>query len=136
MEGHFEMIEYTSDLSKITEKDLEPFFEGWGRKPSLSKRLKIVQNSNYVIIAKDNSRVVGFINAISDKTLSAYIPLLEVIPEYRKRGIGKELVRQMMELLKEYYMIDLCCDEKLEGFYENTGMQKVSGMIKRNYDTR
>ncbi len=128
------MIEYKYDTLNITANDLEPFFEGWSKKPSPEKRLKIMQGSNYIIFAIDSGRVIGFINAISDKTLTAYIPLLEVIPEYRKQGIGSELVKRMLEQLKDYYMVDLCCDEKLEGFYRNHGMQKICGMITRNYD--
>jgi hypothetical protein len=31
----------------------------------------------------DNGRVIGFITAVTDKVLSAYIPLLEVLPAYR-----------------------------------------------------
>lgn len=134
MEGYTEMTEYKYDTHNITAKDMEPFFEGWSRKPSPEKRLKLLQNSAYVIFAINDNRVVGFINAISDNTLSAYIPLLEVLPEYRKKGIGKELVKRMMDQLKDYYMVDLCCDEKLEGFYKSLGMNKVCGMIKRNYD--
>ena len=128
------MTEYKYDTHNITAEDMEPFFEGWSRKPSPEKRLKLIQNSAYVIFAINDSRVVGFINAISDNTLSAYVPLLEVLPEYRKKGIGKELVKRMMDQLKDYYMLDLCCDEKLEGFYTSLGMNKICGMIKRNYD--
>lgn len=136
MEGYTEgkMINYRNNTAGIIEADLIPFFEGWPKKPEPSKRLDILNNSDYVIIASDGNKIVGFITAISDKTLSVYIPLLEVLPEYRKQGIGSELVKRMLELLKEYYMIDLCCDENLEGFYKNTGFTKVTGMIKRNYE--
>lgn len=136
MEGYTEgkMINYRNNTAGIIEADLIPFFEGWPKKPEPSKRLDILNNSDYVIIASDGNKIVGFITAISDKTLSAYIPLLEVLPEYRKQGIGSELVKRMLELLKEYYMIDLCCDENLERFYKNTGLTKVTGMIKRNYE--
>ena len=136
MEGYTEgkMINYRNNTAGIIEADLIPFFEGWPKKPEPSKRLNIINSSDYVIIASDGNKIVGFITAISDKTLSAYIPLLEVLPEYRKQGIGRELVKRMLELLKEYYKIDLCCDENLEGFYKNTGLTKATGMIKRNYE--
>ena len=78
--------------------------------------------------------MIGFINAITDKTISAYIPLLEVIPEYRNRGIGSELVRRMVMLLKDYYMIDVSCDKDLERFYNNLGFAPLSAMTIRNYD--
>lgn len=128
------MISYQYDISGLTEADMDPFFEGWPHKPELPKRLEILKNSDYVIIARDGANIIGFINAITDKTLSAYIPLLEVIPEYKNQGIGTELVKRMLEQLKDYYMIDLCCDEHLEGFYKKFGMNKVTGMIIRNYN--
>ena len=69
------------------------FFDGWPNPPSRANFYRILQNSTYVWLAvdKDSNKVVGFINAISDKVLTAYIPLLEVIPEYQKQGIGSEL---------------------------------------------
>lgn len=79
------------------------------------------------------NQVVGFITAISDGILSAYIPLLEVLPAYKNKGIGKELVQRMFDELREVYMIDLCCDEDLIPYYEKFGMMPATGMIKRNY---
>lgn len=136
MEGYTgqEMITYEYDITGLTEADMDPFFVGWPQKPEPPKRLEILKNSDYVIIARDEMRMVGFINAVTDKTFSAYIPLLEVIQEYRRKGIGTELVKRMLDQLKDYYMIDLCCDEQLEGFYKKLGMTNVTGMIKRNYE--
>lgn len=128
------MINYKNDLTGIDAASLQGFFEGWKSKPSPEKHFEILKNSDYVIIATDDDRVIGFINAITDKILSAYIPLLEVLPAYRNKGIGKELVKRMLDKLKGFYMIDLCCDESLAGYYEKLGMKKVSGMIIRNYN--
>lgn len=128
------MINYKTGTESIVADDLEDFFEGWGNKPDPEKRLKILQNSNYIITAHDEGRLIGFINAVTDKTLSAYIPLLEVLPAYRGKGIGSELVKRMTNMLSSFYMIDLCCDDNLSGFYEKLGFKKTAGMIKRNYD--
>lgn len=128
------MITFQNSHAGISQGDLKGFFEGWKYPVSPERHIEILKNSFKVILALDNGRVVGFINAISDKTLSANIPLLEVLPEYRRKGIGKELVTKMLDELKEFYMVDLCCDEWLSGFYEKIGMRKSAGMIKRNYD--
>ncbi len=51
-----------------------------------------------------------FINAISDRVLSAFVPLLEVLPEYQRRGIGSTLVETMLAQLGDLYMVDLVAD--------------------------
>jgi ribosomal protein S18 acetylase RimI-like enzyme len=79
-------------------------------------------------------KVAGFITAVGDGVLSASIPLLEVLPEYQGRGIGRELVSRMLARLRDVYMVDLICDPDLESFYARFGMQRTHGMSIRNYD--
>ncbi len=128
------MIQYSDSIQDITPKNLQGFFVGWQNAPTPDVHLDLLQKSDYKIIAKDGEKVVGFITAVTDGTLAAYIPFLEVLPEYQKQGIGKELVKQMLGKLKSFYMIDLLCDAELQPFYEQLGMQKAVGMVKRNYD--
>ena len=132
------MINYRNNIDGITPQMLKGFFVGWTRKPSSEKLLEIIKNSDYIILAfdTDKDKVVGLINAISDGELSAYIPLLEVLPEYQRQGIGKELVNKMLIGLKDYYMIDLCCDERLVKFYRRFGMKKMPAMSVRNFQNQ
>jgi hypothetical protein len=39
----------------------------------------------------------------------------------------------MLERLKDFYMVDLLCDEDLQEFYEYMGMKKATGMMIRNF---
>jgi GNAT superfamily N-acetyltransferase len=57
--------------------------------------------------------------------MSAFIPLLEVLPEYQHQGVGTELVRRLLGQLDDLYMIDLCCDADLEPFYTALGFQTL-----------
>ncbi|QOR66503.1 GNAT family N-acetyltransferase [Cytobacillus suaedae] len=125
---------YTTSLEDISPEMLSGFFDGWPNPPSTDKHLLLLQNSYKVVLALDYDRVVGFITAISDGVLSAYIPLLEVLPDYKNKGIGKDLVKHMLEELKDHYMIDLMCDENLQPYYERFGMRKAKGMVVRNYE--
>ncbi len=129
------MISYQIDLEGITAARLRGFFVGWPKPPSPETHLRLLQQSYRVVLAVDDqtNRVVGFINAISDSVLSAYIPLLEVLPEYQMQGIGDELVKRMLRLLDNLYMIDLTCDRRLQKFYERFGMNPSTGMMIRNY---
>ncbi len=132
------LIAYVNSPDRIEPSMLAGFFVGWPQPPSKETHLRILQNSRYVWLAMDdaNGRVVGFINAISDGVLSAYIPLLEVLPEYQNRGIGQILVTRMLDTLKDFYMVDLTCDEQLRGFYSKMGMKPSSGMSIRKYENQ
>jgi ribosomal protein S18 acetylase RimI-like enzyme len=112
----------------------EGFFVGWPNPPSSETLKNIIINSQHYILAIDNNKLVGFINAISDKTLSDYIPLLEVLPEYNGRGIGSELLSRMEKELSHYYMVDISCDDNIVPFYEKHGFRRNNSMYIRNYD--
>ena len=127
---------YKNSAKGMTPDMLIGFFDGWGNPPGPETHLTLLNNSSKVIIAFDEgeNRAAGFITAVSDGVLSAYIPLLEVLPEYKNQSIGRELVRRMLEELKDIYMIDLCCDDDLIPFYKKFGMIQGNSMLIRNYD--
>lgn len=83
------------------------FFVGWPVKPSPQRHLELLRGSYAVELALDAGRLIGFATAISDGVLSAYIPLLEVLPGYQAQGIGSALIRRLVERLDGLYMIDL-----------------------------
>lgn len=126
---------YKNSLDGISTDMLNGFFVGWLNPPNPQTHFKLLKNSSKVIIAIDDrkNQVVGFITAISDGVLAAYIPFLEVLPEYKNKGIGKKLVKQMLKELDDIYMVDLCCDDDLVPYYEEFGMIKSNGMLVRNY---
>ena len=130
------MIEYTNNINDINESMLQGFFVGWLDAPSPTTHMDILKNSYCVWLAVDTStnKVVGFINATSDGFLSAYIPLLEVLPEYQNKGIGAQLVMRMLESLNHLYMVDLLCDKPLQAYYAKRGMTPATGAIIRNYN--
>ena len=130
------MIIYADTIRGLTPDRLEGFFVNWKKTPSPEKHLRLLKKSDYILLAIDDrsNRVVGFITAISDTILSAYIPFLEVLPEYQHRGIGSKLVRLMLNRLKEHYMLDLTCDPGMQGFYRKFGLIPSTGMMRRSYD--
>lgn len=126
---------YKLSIDGITSDMLKGFFVNWPNPPSPQTHLKLLKKSSKVVIAVDvkTNHVAGFITAISDGVLSAYIPFLEVLPEYQSKGISKELVNRMLKELEGIYMVDLCCANDLVAYYEKLGMSKTNGMILRNY---
>ncbi len=129
-------IAYTTDLTGTEPEHLRGFFEGWPNPPSPERHLEILRGSFRVVLAREagNPQVVGFVNALSDGVLSAFIPLLEVLPSHRSRGVGTELVRRMLDEFTGFYMVDLLCDDELGPFYERFGMRRSLGMALRRPD--
>jgi GNAT superfamily N-acetyltransferase len=131
------MIEYTDRLDGVEPRHLEGFFVGWPSPPSPERHLDVLRGSVAVALARESEdgRIVGFANAVGDGVLSAYIPLLEVLPAHQGRGIGSELVRRLLAGLGSIYMIDVCCDAELEPFYRRLGFRPLDrGMGLRNYE--
>lgn len=128
-------IVYRESADGIVSEQLLGFFVDWPNPPDPETHLRLLRQSGAVVLALDEGadRVVGFITAITDGVLAAYIPLLEVLPAWQGQGIGRELVERMLDRLRDLYMIDLLCDEEMQPFYGRLGFQRSPGMVIRNY---
>lgn len=128
------MIEYSESVDGLTPAALEGgFFDGWPSAPSASRHLQLLRGSAHVVIALDGATVVGFANALSDGAFMAYIPLLEVLPAYRGRGIGSSLIERLLNRLHGHYHVGLLCDAPLQPFYERLGLLAVPGMARVDF---
>jgi GNAT superfamily N-acetyltransferase len=129
------VILYSTDVSDLAERDLHGFFVGWPSPPTPGQHLAVLRGSYRVVIARDaaSHRVVGFVNMISDGVLTAFIPWLEVLPEYQGKGIGSELMRRVLAAAEHLYSVDLTCDDALSAYYQRLGMQAITGMAIRRW---
>ena len=129
------MVGYVSTADGIHHHQLTGgFFADWPVKPPPERHLEVLRGSHAVELALDQDKVVGFATATSDGVLSAYIPLLEVLPGYQRQGIGTQLIRRLLTRLEGLYMIDLSCDASLEPFYEQLGfhvLDRAMGQRRR-----
>lgn len=125
------MITYQAGVDGVSAADLAGFFVGWPSPPSPDRRLQLLRGSSAVVVARDGDRVVGFVTALSDGVLMAYLPLLEVLPEYQHAGVGTALVDHVLDELGELYGVDVCCDDDVVPFYARFGFQRVNGMVLR-----
>lgn len=129
-------VDYQTSLTGITPAMLAGFFVGWPNPPDGLTHLRLLESSQHRVLALAEGHVVGFVTAISDGVLCAYIPLLEVLPAYQAQGIGSELLRRLLLELDGLYAIDLMCDAELQPFYERLGFQRSQGMIRRCYENQ
>lgn len=130
------MIVYRDTHDAIAAEQLRGFFVGWPDPPSPAAHLRLLRGSYAFALALDEATgmVVGFVTAISDGVSCAYIPHLEVLPDYQGRGIGTALMERLLARLRHLYMIDLTCDREAQPFYARLGLRPSAGMLIRNYD--
>jgi ribosomal protein S18 acetylase RimI-like enzyme len=129
------VIRYEDDPSTIRVGQLRGgFFEGWAVAPTPDLHLAHLRGSEVAICAIDGetNEVVGFVTAIGDGVLTAFLPLLEVLPAYRGSGIATELVKRVLARLQDRYSVDLVCDPELVPFYEKLGGQASTALVWRN----
>jgi ribosomal protein S18 acetylase RimI-like enzyme len=117
----------------ITPAQLGGFFEGWPNPPTPQTLHRLLTGAPYLALAVEDGEVIGFVYAVSDGVLCAYIPLLEVRAEWRGRGIASALMDLLMEQLGGLYMVDTACDDALVPFYEGFGLRRATAMVRRDY---
>lgn len=127
-------LQYQTTADGLTEDQLTGgFFVDWPDPPTPATHLRLLQSSDHVVVALRDDQVIGFVTSISDGVLSAFITLLEVLPEEHDKGIGHSLINQLLDEIGDLYMVDLVCDVNLSRFYAELGFATSTGMSRRNY---
>ena len=92
-------VEYR-DTHDVDLDQLATLFDAVGWQRRTTNRIRLVQllsGSLWVVSAWEGNVLVGFARAISDGAFNAYISTVAVLPSHQKRGIGRALVRRLME---------------------------------------
>ena len=95
---------------------------GWWQKDENPNYLKtvqgIVENSFSFVIVKTGDIIIGMGRAISDGVSDAYIQDVTVHQDWRGKGLGKAIIRQLMQNLKDAGLqwIGLISEPGYQGF--------------------
>ncbi|MEM1135080.1 MAG: GNAT family N-acetyltransferase [Bacteroidota bacterium] len=101
----------------------------WSAANKPDKLYQALLHSHTLVTAWENNRLIGLGNAISDGYLVVYYPHLLVHPDYQGKGIGKMIVRKMLEKYKGFHMQMLTADEKAIDFYKKLGFVKAGKTV-------
>lgn len=132
-----------TDLTKLAlilkaAYSVAPWNEVWSEKQALRRLQAIMHNYESIcIVAEDSGNlcggILGFVDPYADSDFF-FVSELFVLPEYRKRGIGHQLIASLEDVLQEkgFSTVQLISIENNLAFYSHFGYQQdsVSVMYK------
>lgn len=86
------------------------------------------KNSLKVLVAYEDDRLLGIIRAVGDGFTVVFIQDILVFPEKQGKGIGKALIKAMLDLYPNVRQIQLTTDvdPKTIAFYKSVGFSELS----------
>jgi ribosomal protein S18 acetylase RimI-like enzyme len=108
---------------------------GWERRIEDRARLaQLVDGSMFVVTAWASQpngieQLVGFARAISDGVFNAYISTVAVLPSFRRQGIGRELVRRLLDGRNGIRFV-LHAEPHVQPFWFKLGFELAPDMLR------
>lgn len=121
MKNEIDNVKFVCRVSQIYILATFPEWVGGGKRHQSDK------TSYYHIAVYEKDELIGYIDCVSNGVTDAYIQDLMVHPNYQGKGVGTELMNQMIAYLKEkhIYMISIVYEESLKPFYEKFGFYQM-----------
>jgi GNAT superfamily N-acetyltransferase len=133
-ENSLTSLSFASGMVEIIEggvkvEELEPFFQGWTWMPTTEARFALIENSDLIVAARNDSKLVGIATVLTDGAFFAYLSYLEVLPEVQGQGIAKRLMERVIEKVGGQYDLATITDKEIVPFYGRLGFtDNVSGV--------
>src|SRR5580704_17853924 len=128
------MIEYRDTSDQLDLRQLARLFESvdWHNRARDPERLaQKIRGSMYAVSALDRDTLVGLAQAISDGAFNAYVSSVAVLPAYQRRGIGRELIRRLLDGRLHITFV-LHADPPIHPFYLHCGFRPAPDMFRRD----
>jgi len=104
---------------------------GWGIRVADPDRFqRMIEEPNRHLVALDHKRIVGFGRALCDGVSNGYLSMVAVAPDYRRKGVGRELVRLLMGDDPEITWV-LRSGRGTDGFWEKLGFKASTIAMER-----
>ena len=120
---------------EVTARELtELYAVAWEGYPGLDFR-RILDHSLLFICAYHGERLVGFVRLAWDGLLHAFLLDPTVHPDFRRRGIGRELVRLAVSgaRYRQVQWVHVDYEPHLRRFYEQCGFRSTeAGLVRLN----
>lgn len=129
-------INYSFEKRPNAEQIIELYDNAGLPRPTNDKERiqKMFDNSNLIVTAWHNNELVGISRSITDWVWSCYLSDLAVKEDYKKEGIGKELIRLTKEKVGEQSMVLLLSVPTAMDYYPKVGFVKQESSFIINRD--
>ena len=119
-------IQYKFEITPTTEQIIDLYDNAGLPRPTIDKARikKMYENSNLIVTAWDNEKLVGVSRAITDWCWSCYLADLAVRQGYQKLKIGKKLIGLTKEKVGEQTMVLLLSVPTAMEYYPKVGFSK------------
>ncbi|HEX3039855.1 MAG TPA: GNAT family N-acetyltransferase [Caproiciproducens sp.] len=121
-------IRYDNTISEIDYNRLRKSV-GWDEIPPQTAQVGL-DNSEYIVAALCGGEPIGMARIISDGGYVRYIADVVIHPEYQGCGIGRAMINQIMEHIRngkregEKIMVCLMAAKGKEPFYKKCGLEE------------
>ncbi|MGD8912563.1 MAG: GNAT family N-acetyltransferase [Candidatus Thiodiazotropha sp.] len=97
----------------------------WSSAQKPDKLIPALLNSDTLVTARVDGKLVGIGNAISDGYLVVYYPHMLVHPSYQGNGIGHKMMEMLLSIYRDFHQQMLTADGKAIGFYKQMGFERA-----------
>ena len=119
-------ITYKTNVAPVTGDIVELYISAGLRRP-VDDAVRITEmyaNSNLVVSAWDDNRLVGVARSLTDFCYCCYLSDLAVHNDYKQQGIGKQLIALTRETLGEQVTLILLSAPGAMDYYPKVGFIK------------
>ena len=128
-------------VEKWPEDDIVELYRigGWWKDSYDKSIIKFIIKNSFcfvVVVDKKTKKAVGMGRVLSDGISDGYIQDLVILPEYRKKGIGKKLTKVLVDYCKSKGVnwIALISEPNQEEFYKKIGFKEMKNYIPFKYE--
>jgi len=90
-----------------------------------------MEQSFFSIYVYNDGLLIATGRVVSDGVINAYICGIGVLPEFRRLGIGREIIERLKEnCLANDLHLQFFCEGHLSGYYEKLGFEKFAEGMK------
>jgi len=111
---------------------------GWWKDTYNPSRIESLIKGSYafcIAIEKKSGKAIGMGRIISDGISDAYLQDIVILKKYRKQGIGKKLVKYLIDYCKSKGIIWLLliAEPNQDSFYKLLGFKKMENYVPMKY---